>query len=117
MTKNQKIWFAVFLAMFLVPEILWGSIVDFYYQLSQTSQSGGTYPLRYNFLTNSDNVGILKLVMLIELVGLACSFIVLLLARINNKVVKTLVFLIFATLLLIVGFAVLFAFNFNPQIG
>jgi len=27
MTKKQKIWLAVFGAMFLVPEILWGGVV------------------------------------------------------------------------------------------
>jgi hypothetical protein len=31
MTKNQKIWFSVFTAMFLIPEILWGGIRNLIY--------------------------------------------------------------------------------------
>jgi hypothetical protein len=26
MTKKQKIWFAIFLAMFAIPEVLWGGV-------------------------------------------------------------------------------------------
>ena len=40
MTKKQKIWFAIFLAMFLVPEVLWSPVNDFYYELLQSGKTG-----------------------------------------------------------------------------
>jgi len=116
MTKKQKIWLAVFLAMFLVPEILWSPIFDFYYQLYQTDQSGGTHSFRQNFLDNSDNVNILKCIISFQLFGLLSSLLFLIKSNLN-KIIKIIFISIFLLMILVVGFAVYFAFNFNPQIG
>jgi len=44
MDKRQKIWLGIFGAMFLVPEILWSPMIDFYYQLILQSNSSGIVP-------------------------------------------------------------------------
>ena len=75
MTKTQKILAWIFGAMFVVPEILWSPVVNFYYELLQTSKSGGTHPFRYNFLQNSDNLNYLKFVIALQFVGLLLALI------------------------------------------
>ena len=117
MTTKQKIWFAIFLAMFAVPEVLWSPVSDFYYEFWQSGKIGNIIPLRQNFLNNSDNVGILKLVIVIQLLSLFIAFGILLVAKFNSKIIKRITILLLIILIFLVGFMVLFAFNFNPKIG
>ena len=86
MTKVQKIWLSVFLAMFLVPEILWSPVVNSVYEWNQNSNH--VTPLRDSFLTKSDNIQILSNVLLFQFFALALITIFLFLIRnkINNKV-------------------------------
>jgi hypothetical protein len=49
MTKNQKIWFLIFLAMFAVPEVLWSPVSNVIFGLIKD------VPYRINFLTQADN--------------------------------------------------------------
>jgi len=81
MTKKQKIWLGIFLAMFLIPEALWSPVGNIVYELTQTGQSGGTHPFRYTILQNSDNLAWLRLVFFIQLVGVVSSLIALFRAR------------------------------------
>ncbi len=113
MKKSQKIWLAISLSMFLLPELLWSSIGNFYYEFFQ---SGDVHPFRNNFLTNSENFGTLKFIFFVQFVG-AILFLLLVLFKKINKLMK--VFLLFFSLLLIliIGFVVLFAFYNNPRIG
>jgi uncharacterized membrane protein YkgB len=89
MKKMQKVWLGVFLAMFLVPEILWSPVGNFVYELSQTSHGGGTHPFRQTFLENSDNINYLSTVLFIQLLGVFITFIYLLVLnkKIKNKMV------------------------------
>ncbi len=81
MTKTQKIWLAVFLGMFLVPELLWSPVGNFIYELSIQAHSSSTRPFRDNFLQNSDNIYILYTVFTIQLIGLLITIIYLLIFR------------------------------------
>jgi len=118
MSKRQKIWLGIFGAMFLVPEILWSPMIDFYYQLIlQSNSSGIVPPLRQNFLTNSDNISILKFVISMQLLGLSLFLIRFLSLKIKNKIIKIIAISFLTVLLFLTAFFVLFAFNFNPQIG
>jgi hypothetical protein len=116
MTKNQKIWFAVFLAMFLVPEILWSPIGNFYYELLQTTKSGGTYPIRENFLTNSDNVDFLRFILLLQFIGALITLLIAFVSKLN-KFAKYFIVILLFVIFLVVGFALYFSVSFNPQIG
>ena len=113
MKKSQKIWLAVSLAMFLIPELLWSPIGNFYYEFFQ---SGDVYPFRMNFLIDSKNFNLLKLVFLIQFAGVIL-FLFFIFIQKMNKLTK-IILLIFALLaVLIIGFVVLFAFYNNPRIG
>jgi len=117
LTKTQKVWLWISAAIFLVPEILWSPVANFYYQLTQTSRSGGTYPFRNNFLQNSDNLNYLKLVFFLQFVGLLWFLISMLRgALIKNKVIKYICVATLLILLIVVGFALYFAMTFSIEI-
>jgi hypothetical protein len=114
MSKMNKIWMWIFIAMFAIPEILWSPIVNFYYELSQTSLSGGTHPLRNNFLQISDNLWYLKFVIFFQLVGLLLFLVYLVKNRKNIKLVYYLFSLILSLIILMLtAFALYFAISFD----
>jgi hypothetical protein len=112
MSKAQKIWLGVFLAMFLVPEILWSPVGNFVYELFQTNQSGGTHPFRQTFLENSDNINSLSVVLFIQLFGIVITIIYLVVIhkQIKNKtlfwLVATASFLLSAATFLSFGLSI-----------
>jgi hypothetical protein len=116
MSKMQKGLMWLFGAMFLVPEILWSPVVDFYYQLSQTSKSGGTHSLRNNFLQNSDNLSYLKLVIFIELVGLLLFIIFSIKNRKDINIINYLLIALSIVILLLVALALFFVMTFSINI-
>jgi len=67
MTKKQKIWMWIFIAMFALPEILWSPITNFLYILYK----GGNHPviLRNNFLFNYKYDSLLKVIISIQFIG------------------------------------------------
>lgn len=116
MTKKQKIWLWIFIAMFVVPEIFWSPVTNFYYELTQTNQGGGTRPFNYNFLQNSDNVNYLKTTIFIQLLGVVL-FIMFWFKnknKINSKVLFWTVFLLALLICLVSLFALYFFIAFNP---
>ncbi|MFA5990988.1 MAG: hypothetical protein WC794_01935 [Candidatus Doudnabacteria bacterium] len=72
MTKVQKIWLSVFLAMFLVPEILWSPVGNTVYSFFQ---SGKIHPavFRNNFLLAYQYEGLLKFVIFAQTLGIILS--------------------------------------------
>ena len=114
MTKKQKIWMWIFLAMFIVPEILWSPVGNFYYELLQSSESGGTHPFRNNFLQNSDNLNNLKFVIFIQFIGLLLFLIYLIKNKKEFNTILRYISMIFLSILLIfVSFSLYFALTFN----
>ncbi len=84
----QKIWLGVFLAMFLVPEILWSPVGNFVYELF--SDSANVKPFRDNFLYQTmDNANYLSSILFIQLLGIFLTFIYLIVVRksIQNKII------------------------------
>jgi|GEM_PF-1837862 hypothetical protein len=119
LSKVQKIWLWIFGAIFLIPEMLWSPIMNFYYELLQTSKSGGTYPFRDNFLQNPDNLKYLRFVILLQSIG-SISFLILWIKNkrnINSKLVFWVVLFFNLLIVLISIFASYFALSFNPSIG
>lgn len=113
MNKKQKIWFAVFLAMFAVPEVLWSPIANFYYELFQ---QGDVHPLRDNFFTNYDNLDCLRLILFLQFTGALAMLLIMLKSKSGkfNKIVLSVLLLILTA---VSGFVVLFVSYNNPQIG
>jgi hypothetical protein len=116
MTKKQKIWFAVFLAMFIIPEILWSplrSIFLIYFP--------DKLPDIFNlslFNEINDNVAAL-MITLAQLIGLSGLMCLIYKLKINNliKIILFILFILFICLsanLVYMGFYYL---NNYPQIG
>jgi hypothetical protein len=95
MLRMQKVWLGIFLAMFIVPEVLWSPILSFGSELLQT---GNTHPIRFNYLTNLQHKGILIFVLAFESLGLLLALILLFNAYKNKK---NLVFFLAQSFLLI----------------
>ncbi|MBX4204785.1 MAG: hypothetical protein KW788_01190 [Candidatus Doudnabacteria bacterium] len=66
MTTKQKIWFAIGLAMFLIPELIWGPVSSYDYQLLNPNHN----LLRVNRITDSGHILMTFVVLVIQLIGL-----------------------------------------------
>lgn len=85
MTKIQKIWFTIFLAMFIIPELLWSPVVNFVYELYKNTG----FPVRNSILEKTENINLLSSVLFVQTLGLLLTAIYLLAVRknIKNKII------------------------------
>jgi hypothetical protein len=122
MTKKQKIWLAVFLAMFLVPEILWPqSTIILYSWIREVffgiSPVAGEFS-RFSIFSFNQLPQLSNALFLLKMFGLVSAFIYSLILFSKSKNVKILIINIIIALLLLVNlFYILFLINFNPRIG
>ena len=122
MAKKQKIWLAVFLAMFLVPEILWPqSTIILYSWIREVffgiSPVAGEFS-RFSIFSFNQLPQLSNALFLLKMFGLVSAFIYSLILFSKSKNVKILITNIIIALLLIVNlFYILFLINFNPRIG
>lgn len=114
MTKMQKVWLGVFLAMFVVPEALWSPVGNLVYDLLQSSNHVQVF--RSNFLTSSDNLYFLLFFLLLQLVGIFGSLILIFQAKIKLWVKYILVFILILCSF-ITGFVFYVAFALRHGIG
>lgn len=67
MTKKQKVWLGIFLAMFVVPEVLWGIIFN-----AGTSILGlSAHSVYYNLQIFDDYPSLAYLIIIIEIVAIS----------------------------------------------
>jgi magnesium-transporting ATPase (P-type) len=112
MAKIQKVWLAVSGALFLVPEILWSPLLNFWYEFFQLGKGVNAYPIRNNFLTNIENVNILIIIFAIQAAGLLGLLFWFLFGK-AHKAAK-IIGLIFSFLcLLAVGCALVLLYSFS----
>jgi len=111
MTRLQKIWMWIFIAMFAVPEILWSPVANFLY----TFWKGGNIPsiLRDNFLISSDYRKLAIIVIFIQGIGALLSSVLIFRSSIKNiyKVILFVSFFIFFLLSVIVASILLLTLN------
>jgi hypothetical protein len=88
---------SLFGSLFLIPEILWSTLLNFYYSFLKPTIGGSSQVLRDNFLLRSDNIDIYLLILVIQTIGLVGCIIVLCRAKINNtkKIVYLLPLIVF----------------------
>lgn len=69
MTKIQKTYLGIFIAMFALPELLWSPVLNIIYN---TFQIGKNHPIifRANFLSNELNYGIFIFILIIQIIGM-----------------------------------------------
>lgn len=109
MIKKQKILLGIFLALFLVPEILWSPVGNFIYSVFQ---SGSVHPkvLRPTFLQEYRYEKLLITILFMELISLIlASGLVIRLKNVNKylRVIGAIVLI-----LSLLSFALLFYFLF-----
>lgn len=85
MTKVQKLWLGVFLAMFLVPEILWSPVVKSYISITGGTVSGHYKMFRPNFLDGYEKVDLWGNIILLQLFGIISLMIYLTILKKNIK--------------------------------
>lgn len=69
--NKRKILNSLYLALFLLPEILWSPIGNFIYSFFMPTINGSSPVLRNNFLLNSDNELLFLIVLIIQFFGIA----------------------------------------------
>jgi hypothetical protein len=102
------------LAMFIVPEVLWspvGNLVD-----SLLQNSNHVQVFRSNFLTSSDNTGLLLFFLFFQLVGIVGSLVLIFQTKINIWIKSFLIFVL-VLLFLITGFIFYIGFSLRHGIG
>lgn len=115
MEKSKKIMLWIFLAMFLIPELLWSPILNIIFNLIQNSDPAPT--LRPNFLINSDNFTPLLVTLAIQIIGLVGSSSLLILSKKIEFSYKTPLIVILFILLLIASFIFMLIFGLRHGIG
>jgi uncharacterized membrane protein YwzB len=115
MTKNQKIWFLIFLAIFAVPEVLWSPVNSFYRDI-------GISPFEFRGLINSnnffgDNLTLAKVILCVQLIGLLIGFWIVSISRFDKKLIKLSSSVFLGLLILFVAYILVFAFVSNPHFG
>ena len=81
MTKKQKIWLAVFGAMFLVPEILWGGVRSLITKVFFQSSYSNFFSLSV-FSDVSNNL-IASLISVVQFIGILIFVLVFIKLKIN----------------------------------
>ncbi len=84
MSKKQKIWLGISLALLIIPEILWSPILNFVYTFAQNFNS--PVLIRPNFLTKSDNRGLVTVVVIFQVIGTLIS--IYLFNNVKNNYIK-----------------------------
>lgn len=108
MTKTQKIWMWIFVAMFAIPEILWSPVVNFLYSFFNPQVGGYPKLLRNNFLLDYQHENLLKTVIIIQIVGILSFFIFWF--KNKNNIPSKKIFWIFYFLGLLICLVSLFVF-------
>jgi len=118
MTKKQKIWLAVFGAMFIVPEILWSSTTSFIY-IMIFPEKFSDLPLLFSILPSPNNNLTAGIINIVQFIG-SSGFVLLFLNLKIRKLTKILIILLLTPLIFASGFIALMAFYYlfnTPQIG
>lgn len=119
MTKTQKIWFSIFLAMFLVPEILWSLTSNFLYNIIRFILGLNESKIFYNLLKfpdSSHSKVLLITTLLIQFIGLLGIFLFVLKSKLKT-IFKWLILSLLIILIISIVFFLIFVVNVNPSIG
>lgn len=117
MTKTQKIWLWIFIAMFALPEILWSPVANFLFSFFSSPVNGIPQLLSNNFLFNFENEALLKLIIVIQFLGIVLFVLSWFKNKksINSKTLFGLVTVLGLILLVITLFIIYLIFVFSPN--
>lgn len=116
MKKIQKIWLGIFLAMFIVPEVLWSPVLNYIYVWNQNG-SNLVY-LRPNMFTN--NVNLWSYILLFQFISLILIGIDIIFLRKHFKnefLFWILLFILIASAVVVFGMHILVNFSQHVKIN
>jgi hypothetical protein len=117
MIQKQKIWLGIFLAMFILPEILWSPIINFIYSVFNKTINGYPQIWRGNFLFEYRFEFLYKTILIIQLISIL-SFIFIWLKnknKLNNNLLFFLILFLSVLLALILLPIIYLVIFFNPS--
>lgn len=105
MEKRKKILAWIFLAMFIVPEILWSPVFNYIYSFFVPTVNGSVQVWRDNFVINSKSgdVALILTVLTVQIIGLIGTLRFIILKKDMNIALKIILVLILAILLVVTG--------------
>lgn len=116
MTKNQKILLTIFLAMFIVPEVLWNTVSNPIYTFFTPIGPDGVRVLRDNILFQNRWIGLRNAIIVIQTIGMLAATILWFRLRNMNSSKYYWVILMLLTVILIVSLmAFSLAVDYNPS--
>ena len=116
MTKTQKIWLWISLAIFVVPEALWSPVSNMVNDLLQ--KSNNVQILRPNFLTNSDNTNLLVFFLGFQFIGVVASLILLMKSKTNISTwLKIFIIITLSLIAIVTGIVFYIAFSLRHGIN
>jgi len=116
MTRKERSFFLFFLSLFVIPELLWSPVVNFYNSFYLSTKTSSAFPWRDNFLQDSDNLYLLKLVLFIQTIGIVLGLIYLIKKYSYNKVLKSLFVILLTFLAISTALSFYFALTFRFDI-
>lgn len=114
MNKKQKIWLWIFLAMFILPELLWSPILNIADSVLQNNNNSTIF--RPNFLMNLNNTNLLLFVLIIQIVGILGTIVFTIKLKFS-KALKVFLLLILLLILIIVILITSLLFSFRHGIN
>ena len=72
MTKKQKVWIGIFLAMFIMPEVLWSPVGNTLYSFFQSGKIVSQV-FRSNFLLEYRYESLFKIIITMQLIGIVLA--------------------------------------------
>ena len=117
MKKNSKIWLWIFLAMFIIPEILWSPSINFIYSFFSAPVFGQPQLLRNNFLFEYNFESLLKIIIFIQLIGIIFFFLFWLknMNNVRSRVAFWIVLILSLLVCLMSMFIFYLVFIFSPN--
>jgi len=111
MTKIQKIWLWIFIAMFAIPEILWSPVINFIYIFVKNSDPAQLF--RVNFLTEAGPSFLYRAIVLVQLIGI-CGFLFIIVKNTKNifKKWQYYILLVLGLILVLLTFFVFYLITF-----
>jgi hypothetical protein len=103
MNKIQKLWLTIFLAIFIIPEILWSPLMNYIYSLTVPLMNGSVQVVRNNFLLQTQNINLYNSVVFIQFLGIFLAFIYWIVVgrKVQNKLMFWSIVLLFFILSLV----------------
>ena len=119
MTKAQKIWLSIFLALVVVPEVLWSPFFNVIYPFFFVPAKYGIYPeFRRNFLFERGNENLWAFILGVQFLGILGITVLLFFTRkkTNNKIWFWSKFALLSLVTFFFFFVFYFKLTFRPSL-